>query len=283
MGHPTPLDARALLSRLILHANEGVPWVDFFSNISQTLLDSTGCDAIEVLLQESTHAYRCLLSRKDGFHFERQQHRGDVRTAQADSAIDAIRRNISPACFDPTDRGSFFAADVQSRPGSRSLAMIPLVVGLDRLGVVQLHSERPGFFDHENIATFEAMADALVSHGYRLVSGGTDNHLMLVDLSVKGVTGVDAQNGLERAGITVNKNGIPFDTKGPQITSGIRIGTPAVTTRGMKEPQMKAIAGMIAETLANLNDEAKIREIRGQVQKLCDQFPLYRERLNREK
>jgi len=129
----------------------------------------------------------------------------------------------------------------------------------------------------------KAMADALVSHGFRLVSGGTDNHLMLVDLSVKGVTGVDAQNGLDRAGITVNKNGIPFDTKGPQITSGIRIGTPAVTTRGMKEPQMKTIAGLIAETLASLNDEAKIREIRGQVQKLCDQFPLYRERLNREK
>ena len=138
-------------------------------------------------------------------------------------------------------------------------------------------------YQRQIVLNAKAMADALVSHGYRLVSGGTDNHLMLVDLSVKGVTGVDAQNGLERAGITVNKNGIPFDTKGPQITSGIRIGTPAVTTRGMKEPQMKAIAGMIAETLANLNDEAKIREIRGQVQKLCDQFPLYRERLNREK
>jgi len=138
-------------------------------------------------------------------------------------------------------------------------------------------------YQKQIVLNAKAMADALVSHGYRLVSGGTDNHLMLVDLSVKGVTGVDAQNGLERAGITVNKNGIPFDTKGPQITSGIRIGTPAVTTRGMKEPQMKAIAGMIAETLANLNDEAKIREIRGQVQKLCDQFPLYRERLNREK
>ncbi len=138
-------------------------------------------------------------------------------------------------------------------------------------------------YQKQIVLNAKAMADSLVSHGYRLVSGGTDNHLMLVDLSVKGVTGVDAQNGLERAGITVNKNGIPFDTKGPQITSGIRIGTPAVTTRGMKEPQMKAIAGMIAETLANLNDEAKIREIRGQVQKLCDQFPLYRERLNREK
>jgi glycine hydroxymethyltransferase len=138
-------------------------------------------------------------------------------------------------------------------------------------------------YQKQIVLNAKAMADTLVSHGFRLVSGGTDNHLMLVDLSVKGVTGVDAQNALERAGITVNKNGIPFDTKGPQITSGIRIGTPAVTTRGMKEPQMKAIAGMIAETLASLNDEAKLREIRGQVQKLCDQFPLYRERLNREK
>ncbi len=138
-------------------------------------------------------------------------------------------------------------------------------------------------YQKQIVLNAKAMADAMVSYGFRLVSGGTDNHLMLVDLSVKGVTGVDAQNALDRAGITVNKNGIPFDTKGPQVTSGIRIGTPAVTTRGMKEPQMKEIAGLIAETLASMNDEAKIKDVRAQVGRLCEQFPLYRERLNREK
>src|SRR5215831_2501139 len=99
-----------------------------------------------------------------------------------------------------------------------------------------------------------ALADALLGKGFRLVSGGTDTHLMLVDLMPKRITGKDAQEALDRAWITVNKNGIPFDTKGPMVTSGIRLGTPAVTTRGMKEPEMARIAALIDRALTNLGD-----------------------------
>jgi glycine hydroxymethyltransferase len=127
----------------------------------------------------------------------------------------------------------------------------------------------------------KAMADSLIVEGFRLVSGGTDNHLMLVDLTDKNITGKDAQETLDHIGITVNKNGIPFDTKGPQITSGIRIGTSAVTTRGMKEYQMKIIARLISEGLKHKNDEKTLQEIKEEVKTLCEQFPLYQERLAR--
>ncbi len=128
----------------------------------------------------------------------------------------------------------------------------------------------------KNAAT---MAETLAAEGFRLVSGGTDNHLMLVDLTDKGITGKDAQEVLDRAGITVNKNGIPFDTKGPMVTSGIRIGTPAVTTRGMKEEEMKLIARLIARVLTDIKDEKRVAEVREQVGALCARFPLYRERI----
>jgi glycine hydroxymethyltransferase len=123
------------------------------------------------------------------------------------------------------------------------------------------------------------LADTLIAEGFRLVSGGTDNHLMLVDLTDKGITGKDAQEKLDLAGITVNKNGIPFDTRGPQITSGIRIGTPAVTSRGMKEADMKVIGGLIAGILKDINNERRIAEVRKDVSLLCDKFPLYQQRL----
>jgi glycine hydroxymethyltransferase len=125
------------------------------------------------------------------------------------------------------------------------------------------------------------MADGLMREGLRLVSGGTDNHLMLVDLTAKGVSGKDAQEVLDRAGITVNKNGIPFDTQGPMITSGIRVGTPALTTRGMKEADMKVIARLIAEVLTHIHDEGKIQAVRAEVRSLCEKFPLYSERIAR--
>ena len=127
----------------------------------------------------------------------------------------------------------------------------------------------------------KALAESLLSEGFRLVSGGTDNHLMLVDVSSIGITGKDAGEALDRAGITANKNMIPFDTKSPMVTSGIRIGTPAITTRGMKEPEMKAIGRMIAHVLKNIQDESRITAVRAEVQALCEQFPLYRERLER--
>jgi glycine hydroxymethyltransferase len=125
----------------------------------------------------------------------------------------------------------------------------------------------------------KALADALSARGFRLVSGGTDTHLILVDLTARNVTGKDAQEALDRAWITVNKNGIPFDTKGPMVTSGIRIGTPAVTTRGMKEPEMARIAQFIDQVLSRVGDGAVEAAVRGQVQELTTQFPLYAERL----
>ena len=125
----------------------------------------------------------------------------------------------------------------------------------------------------------KAFAEAMLARGFRLVSGGTDTHLVLVDLTSRNVTGKDAQEMLDRAWITVNKNGIPFDTKGPMITSGIRIGTPAVTTRGMKEPEMARIAELIDRVLSRPGDGGVEATVRNQVQELTAQFPLYPERL----
>jgi glycine hydroxymethyltransferase len=124
-----------------------------------------------------------------------------------------------------------------------------------------------------------ALAEALSARGFRLVSGGTDTHLILVDLTSRSVTGKDAQETLDRAWITVNKNGIPFDTKGPMVTSGIRIGTPAVTTRGMKEPEMARIAEFMDRVLSRAGDGSVEVAVRTQVQELTSRFPLYPERL----
>ena len=129
------------------------------------------------------------------------------------------------------------------------------------------------------VANAKALAAGLAAHGFRLVSGGTDTHLMLVDLTARGITGKDAQEALDRAWITVNKNGIPFDTKGPMVTSGIRIGTPAVTTRGMKEAEMAQIAALIDRVLGSLGNASVEAAVRGDVQELTGRFPLYAERL----
>jgi len=129
------------------------------------------------------------------------------------------------------------------------------------------------------VANAKALAEALLARGLRLVSGGTDTHLLLVDLTARGITGKDAQEALDRAYITVNKNGIPFDTKGPMVTSGIRLGTPAVTTRGMREPEMAIIAACLDRVLSKLGDAAVEAQVRGEVQELTNRFPLYAERL----
>jgi glycine hydroxymethyltransferase len=123
-----------------------------------------------------------------------------------------------------------------------------------------------------------ALADALQGLGHRLVTGGTDTHLLLVDLSPRGLTGKDAQEALDRAWITVNKNTIPFETKSPMVTSGIRLGTPAVTTRGMKEPEMAEIARLIDRVLASPGPGAVEASVRGLVQELTARFPLYPDR-----
>ena len=119
------------------------------------------------------------------------------------------------------------------------------------------------------------LAANLASAGFRLVSGGTDNHLMLVDVFSKGVTGKVAEAALDRAGITVNKNAIPFDQNPPMVASGIRIGTPAVTTRGMREAEMDLIAGYITRVLASPEDDAALQAVKSEVNQLCRKFPLY--------
>jgi glycine hydroxymethyltransferase len=133
-------------------------------------------------------------------------------------------------------------------------------------------------YQQQIVRNARALAEALMARGLRLVSGGTDTHLMLVDLSPRGITGKDAQEALDRAWITVNKNTIPFETKSPMVTSGIRIGTPAVTTRGMKEAEMVEIARLIDRVLSKLGDAATEATVRGEVQALTARFPLYPER-----
>jgi len=124
------------------------------------------------------------------------------------------------------------------------------------------------------------LAAALLERGYRLVSGGTDTHLMLMDLTSRGITGKDAQEALDRAWITVNKNTVPFETKSPMVTSGVRVGTPAVTSRGMREAEMKEIARLIDRVLSNLGSSAVEATVRGEVQELTSRFPLYQDRIH---
>jgi glycine hydroxymethyltransferase len=125
------------------------------------------------------------------------------------------------------------------------------------------------------VANAKALAAALIEHGYQIVSGGTDTHLMLVDLRNKGLTGKAAEKALDLAGITVNKNTVPKETQSPFVTSGIRIGTPAVTTRGFKEPEMRRVAGFIDRVLLAPTDETVARSVREDVRELTTTFPLY--------
>jgi len=121
------------------------------------------------------------------------------------------------------------------------------------------------------------MAKEFLTRDYTLVSGGTDTHVILIDLTNKGITGKAAEKKLEKAGITVNKNMIPFDEKSPFITSGIRIGTPAITTRGMQKDDMKKIVSLIDMVIKNTNDDHKLLSVKNEVNELCKLFPLYPE------
>jgi len=130
-------------------------------------------------------------------------------------------------------------------------------------------------YQEQVVKNTKALAAALHHHNYNMVSGGSDNHLLLVDLTNKDITGKDAEEVLEAAGLTVNKNAFPFDTQSRFVTGGIRIGTPAVTSRGLQEPEMKLVAEWINRAILNRKDQAEINRIRAEVRKLCDQFPLY--------
>ncbi len=135
----------------------------------------------------------------------------------------------------------------------------------------------PSFKDYARqiVSNAKALANELVELGYDIVSGGTDNHVMLVDLTRTGITGRDAENALHEAGITVNKNMVPFDERSPFVTSGIRLGTPALTTRGFKEEEMKRVARLIDRVLKNMGDEKVYAQVKGEVQEMCNAFPLY--------
>jgi glycine hydroxymethyltransferase len=133
-------------------------------------------------------------------------------------------------------------------------------------------------YQQQVVGNAQRLALTLAGAGFRLVSGGTDNHLMLVDVFSKGVTGKVAEAALDRAGITVNKNAIPFDQNPPMVASGIRLGTPAVTTRGMREPEMDRIAEFIARVLAAPDDTSVQRSVKDEVKQLCKKFPLYPDR-----
>ncbi|MGB8010272.1 MAG: serine hydroxymethyltransferase [Terriglobales bacterium] len=156
----------------------------------------------------------------------------------------------------------------------------PLVHIIAAKAVCFLEASQPSFRDYARqiVANAKVMAETLATDGYRIVSGGTDTHLMLVDVFAKGMLGSEAEKALGEAGITVNKNAIPFDTNPPMKPSGIRIGSPAVTTRGMKEAEMRQIAHWISEALDHRTDAAVLAKIRKQVLGLAEQFPLYAER-----
>jgi len=135
-------------------------------------------------------------------------------------------------------------------------------------------------YQRQIVKNAKVLADTLLAEGFRLVSGGTDTHLMLIDLTDKGTSGKEAQETLDRTGITANKNRIPYDKKSAQVTSGIRVGTPAVTSRGMKEEEMKTIALLISDVLKHPRDEKRLQAVGQEVKELCNRFPLYYERIN---
>jgi len=169
------------------------------------------------------------------------------------------------------------ALDKTVMPGVQGGPLMHVIAGK---AVALREALTPAWRDYQKqiVKNAAALAAALIGRGLRLVTGGTDTHLMLVDLTNRNITGKHAQEALDRAWITVNKNTVPFETKSPMVTSGIRIGTPAVTTRGMREAEMVEIARLIDQVLSNLGSSAVEAKVRGEVQELTNRFPLYPER-----
>jgi glycine hydroxymethyltransferase len=157
----------------------------------------------------------------------------------------------------------------------------PLVHTIAAKAVCLEEAMEPGFeqYQRQVAANAKAMAAAVASKGFRLVSGGTDNHLFLIEVHPRGITGSEAEKALDRAGITVNKNSIPFDPLPPMKAGGIRLGSPSVTTRGMKEPEMQLIGEWVAEILNNVGNAAVEQKVRQQVADLASRFPIYESRL----
>nr|WP_269431422.1 serine hydroxymethyltransferase [Terracidiphilus gabretensis] len=166
------------------------------------------------------------------------------------------------------------AVDKAVFPGQQGGPLVHIVAAK---AVAFAEALRPEFktYAAQTVANAQALASAIAEAGYRIISGGTDNHLMLVDVFAKGILGSEAEGALGKAGITVNKNAIPYDTNPPLKPSGIRIGTPALTTRGMKQAEMKQIAAWIVEALDKRSDDAALDNIRNKVAEFANHFPLY--------
>ncbi len=158
----------------------------------------------------------------------------------------------------------------------------PLVHTIAAKAVCLKEAMEPSFKEYQKqiVANAKAMADAISKRGFRVVAGGTDNHVFLIEVHPRGITGKDAEQALDRAGITVNKNSIPFDPLPPMKAGGIRLGSPSITTRGMKEPEMELIAGWIAEILTNIGKPEIEQKVRKQVAELAARFPIYESRMN---
>jgi glycine/serine hydroxymethyltransferase len=171
--------------------------------------------------------------------------------------------------------GEKFAKEIDSQtfPGIQGGPLMHVIAGK---AVCFQEALQPSFkvYQEQIVRNARALADGMKRNGFRLVSGGTDNHLMLVDVGAKNLTGKDCQIALDEAGITVNKNTIPFETRSPFQASGVRLGTPAVTTRGMKEAEMAAVADMIAEVLMDLKNVDTLAKVRQRVRELTARFPL---------
>ena len=156
----------------------------------------------------------------------------------------------------------------------------PLMHIIAAKAICFLEAMQPAFRDYAKqvVSNAKVLAETLAAEGFRIISGGTDTHLMLVDVFSKGMLGSEAEKALGEAAITVNKNAIPFDTNPPMKPSGIRVGSPALTTRGMKENEMRQVGRFIAEALTNRNDATVLAKVRKQIVELADAFPLYPER-----
>lgn len=157
----------------------------------------------------------------------------------------------------------------------------PLMHSIAAKAVAFKEALQPEFkvYQQQIVKNAKALAEALMANGFKLTSNGTDNHLMLINFTGTDITGKAAEEALDKAGITVNKNTVPFETRSPFVTSGIRVGTPAATTHGLKEAEMVTVAGFIAAVIANMGDEQKLLQIKASVNELMKRFPLYQKRL----
>lgn len=166
--------------------------------------------------------------------------------------------------------------DLAVFPGSQG-GPLEHVIAAKAIAFAEILDDSFKDYGQQVISNAQAMAKSFVSRGYQLISNGTDNHLMLIDLRNKNLTGKKAQETLDKAHITLNKNAVPFDDKSPFVTSGIRLGVPAITTRGMKEKHMETIVEMIDKVLMNADDAAVITSVKDEVKTFMQQFPLYPE------